>query len=307
MRFFAFAIFIAAFFAISLPISAKGNEPFAAWPVPGGGFVYITPNDETKLRVVDNMGKLMGSHVKEIGTGSMLMPWDIAGTPDGRLFVLDRMKATVNVYDEDFDYQYSIGEKGEGYGQLRSPRAIAIDARGFIYVASNGNNRIEKYDLEGNHKGTLEPESGEGVGTEFKYITAMAAAADGRLFVAIDSDDPSALRNLYAYNENGDLVSSMQTLKWGGEGTFNDIFVLDDGTLLITDTPGSKGGFAGAVWHVDPAGGLLGKYEAYDGDFDRYYSPVDVQVRDGKMYFFCAEKKCLVFDSAGGFLYSFGL
>jgi tripartite motif-containing protein 71 len=291
-----------------IPASAKKvDKPFAAWPLPDGLFAYITPNDETKIRIVDTQGMWKGSHIKEVGTGALLMPWDMVGTPDGWLLVLDRMKATVNVYDEDFDFQYSIGEKGTGDGQLKSPQALAIDARGFVYIANNGNNRIEKFNSDGDHVAYIEPQSGEGVGTEFKYITAMVASPEGKLYVAVDSDDPSVMRNIYIYDGSGDLQGKFLTAKWGGQGRFSDLFLNADGTLLVVDAPASTGGFAGAIWHVNPDGELMRKYEAYDNDFDRFYSPVEVIMRDGRMYTFCAESKCLVLTSSGGFLYSFGL
>ncbi len=290
------------------PVTAKtSSKPFAAWPLPDGEFAYLTPHDETKIRVVDGRGKWQGSYIKETGKGGILMPWDMVGSPDGYLFVLDRMKTKVNVYDYNFKYQYSIGEKGTGYGQLKSPQALAIDARGFLYVANNGNNRIEKFNIEGEHKGYLEPYSGEGVGTEFKYITAMVVSPHGELYVAVDSEDPSVLRNVYIYDTNGDLSTTIIVMKWGGSGSFVDLFLNEDNSLLIVDSPSSSGGFAGAVWHVDSDGTLLGKYEPYDSDFDRFYSPVEVIVTEGKMFIFCAEHKCLVYNAGGGFIYSFGL
>lgn len=293
---------------LSAPLAAKSsNKPFAAWPLPDGEFAYLTPNDETKIRVIDGRGKWQGSYIKETGKGGILMPWDMVGSPDGYLFVLDRMKAKINVYDYNFKFQYSFGEKGTGYGQLKSPRALAIDARGYIYVANNGNNRIEKFNIKGDHKGYLEPLSGEGVGTEFKYITAMVVSPGGELYVAVDSEDPSVLRNIYTYNTNGDLTGTIKIMKWGGSGKFVDLALNEDNTLLIVDTPSTSGGFAGAVWRVDSDGVLLGKYEPYDSDFDRYYSPVEVILYDGMMYIFCAENKCLVYDASGGYIRSFGL
>jgi hypothetical protein len=135
----------------------------------------------------------------------------------------------------------------------------------------------------------------------------MVVSPYGELYVAVDSEDPSVLRNVYMYDTEGDLVTTIKIMKWGGSGRFVDLFLNEDGTLLIVDTPSSSGGFAGAVWHADIDGTLIGKYEPYDSDFDRYYSPVEVMVTEGNMYIFCEEHKCLVYDASGGFIYSFGL
>ncbi len=308
MRLFSYIAVLSILLSATVCASTgKSAKPLAAWALPGGKIAYLTPSAEKKIRVVDARGNYIGQYIGETGKGSILMPCDLVGSPDGWLFVLDRMKATVNVYDEDFDYKYSIGEKGTDRGQLKSPQALAIDGYGFIYVASNGNNRIEKFDSEGKHIATLEPEQGEGVGTEFKYVTAMAATPDGRLAVAVDADDPQLRRKLYLYDYKGELAGVLEMVKWGGQGYFSDLFINDDGTMLLVDSPGMSGAYPGSIWHIDKDGNLIRKYEAFDSDFDRYYSPVDVLVKDGQMFIFCSEKKCIVYKLGGGFLYSFGL
>jgi DNA-binding beta-propeller fold protein YncE len=37
------------------------------------------------------------------------------------------------------------GSKGEGDGQFFSPRAVALDSSGNVYVADTNNNRIQKF------------------------------------------------------------------------------------------------------------------------------------------------------------------
>lgn len=44
----------------------------------------------------------------------------------------------------------SWGEAGKGAGQFDRPEEITIDSKGFIYVADAGNDRIQKFDSEGN-------------------------------------------------------------------------------------------------------------------------------------------------------------
>jgi hypothetical protein len=63
------------------------------------------------------------------------------------------------------------------------------------------------------------------------------------------------------------------------------------------------------TWSPDPStgSGHRGQVIAYDSDFGRYYSPVDVIIRNSRMFIFCAEQKCLVYSLDGAYLYSFGL
>lgn len=46
---------------------------------------------------------------------------------------------------------FSFGSEGDGQGQFRLPGAISIDARGWVYVADTGNNRIQKFDHRGRY------------------------------------------------------------------------------------------------------------------------------------------------------------
>ncbi len=47
--------------------------------------------------------------------------------------------------------QLSFGSLGSGPGQLDTPRGIAVDDSGNIYVADNRNHRVEKFDSSGNY------------------------------------------------------------------------------------------------------------------------------------------------------------
>ena len=46
-------------------------------------------------------------------------------------------------------FKFSIGEKGDKPGQFNHPSSVSGDAYGNIYVADTGNNRIQKFDDNG--------------------------------------------------------------------------------------------------------------------------------------------------------------
>lgn len=50
----------------------------------------------------------------------------------------------------DYKFFKLFGGKGSENGQLVAPHSIDIDKKGNVYVTDTGNNRIQKYDSDGN-------------------------------------------------------------------------------------------------------------------------------------------------------------
>jgi hypothetical protein len=63
---------------------------------------------------------------------------DIAVDSRNRMLILDGGFSCVKVYDPDSMVVHTIGRQGEGPGEFNQPTAIAVDAEGRIYVASQG-------------------------------------------------------------------------------------------------------------------------------------------------------------------------
>ena len=70
---------------------------------------------------------------------------------NGRLVVADTGLDRIEFYTYEFDGTPSFtktgqfGTHGTGDGQFDTPRDVAIDGTGAIYVADAGNNRIQKF------------------------------------------------------------------------------------------------------------------------------------------------------------------
>ncbi len=76
---------------------------------------------------------------------------------------------------------------GKGAGMLDSPRGVAVDAQGNIYVTDLGNARINKYAEDGRlllSFGHLGAEPGKGRAGEFNEPSGVAVAPDGTIYVA---------------------------------------------------------------------------------------------------------------------------
>jgi DNA-binding beta-propeller fold protein YncE len=81
-------------------------------------------------------------------------PSAIVTAPNGDIFVADghgrETNARVVKFDKDGKFIKTWGRKGAGPGEFDTPHAIAIDARGRLFVGDRQNNRIQIFDQEGN-------------------------------------------------------------------------------------------------------------------------------------------------------------
>ena len=57
--------------------------------------------------------------------------------------VADKWLNCIQVFSPDGNYLRQMGAKGTSPGHFRSPEGIAVDARGFIYVADTCNDRVQ--------------------------------------------------------------------------------------------------------------------------------------------------------------------
>ena len=83
-------------------------------------------------------------------------PADVAWDAAGNIFVADGHGSAGNAriakFDKDGRFVKTWGSFGSGEGQFNTPHAIAVDAKGTVYVADRGNKRIQVFDNDGNFK-----------------------------------------------------------------------------------------------------------------------------------------------------------
>jgi RHS repeat-associated protein len=139
----------------SICVTDTGNNRLSVFQAPG-----LIP--EVQRTITEPKGiAVVGEHVA------------VTSASAGRVKVLN----TAN-----FIVQYEFGATGSGEGQLSGPEGVAFDARGDIWVADTGNNRVEEFSMSGKYlarSGTKG--SGEG---QFEGPTGMAFDSGGYLWAA---------------------------------------------------------------------------------------------------------------------------
>ena len=83
-------------------------------------------------------------------------PTNLAIAPDGGIYVADGYGSSyINQYDRKSNYIRTFGGKGDAAGKLNCPHGIIVDTRSagdpILTVADRGNNRIQRFTLEGKH------------------------------------------------------------------------------------------------------------------------------------------------------------
>ena len=103
------------------------------------------------------------------------------------IYVLDNQPATIRVFDKQGEYLRTIGKKGQGPGELASPRTIQITPRNEIMIYDFGTRRLTFYSLDG----------------EFlRHVSAAKAL----VLAAMKMDSQGNITSIYVDRENASLI-----------------------------------------------------------------------------------------------------
>ena len=108
--------------------------------------VCIQESKSTKKLIAKDIGKHKETFHFPCSHGRL---WGIAVSPTGNIFVSDFAKYNIHVFNIQRQYIQTFGEVGIGKGQLKNPRGLAVDASGLVYVANEGNGRVEVFKEDG--------------------------------------------------------------------------------------------------------------------------------------------------------------
>ena len=149
-----------------LELDSKSGKPLNSW----GAGLFIMPHGLT----VDKENNIWVTDVglqqvlKFTHDGQLLMklgearipgndsthfnyPTDVAVKPDGSFYVSDGYRnSRVIKFSKEGKYLFQWGKKGDGEGEFDTPHGIDVDSYGNVYVADRENNRLQKFDSNGN-------------------------------------------------------------------------------------------------------------------------------------------------------------
>lgn len=180
------------------------------------GNIVVSDSDNQQIHVIDRCGVT----IKTFGTEVLDCPWGVCVTHQGKFAVCDWGSASVKefspqgklikefssrcaakpyyiihhngkyfvtfdthcveVFNDDGQFLYRIGEKGSAEGQLRDPRGMTIDSKDNLVVCDSGNHRLHLFTTDGRAfaVGTSGKQSGQ-----FDKPQDVVVTSDSKLFV----------------------------------------------------------------------------------------------------------------------------
>lgn len=118
---------------------------------------------------------------------------DVEVDKAGRIYVLDSNEANVKVFDRDGNYVRTIGRKGQGPGELRTPNDIYIGENDRIYISDVENDRLSVFNEQGdfidsfNFKGySISKIIGVNAKDEIVLLMSTTSKESGKGFLVFD-------------------------------------------------------------------------------------------------------------------------
>jgi hypothetical protein len=150
-------------YGVSFAHAVRVDKYDNVWAVDEGSNVIMKFNPEGKLLMVlgkrpDPLEQLAllpggGQYSGANKPYSFHRQTDVAFDPQDNIFVSDGYgDSRVVKYDKTGRFIKSVGTRGNGELQFSTPHAIAVDAKGMVYVADRGNSRIVVLDNNLNQK-----------------------------------------------------------------------------------------------------------------------------------------------------------
>jgi DNA-binding beta-propeller fold protein YncE len=238
-------------------------------------------------------------------------PTELAIDQSDHLYVVDAKNHRIQKFDKDGKFLLMWGKQGEGDGEFNFlvpgtgyAGGVSVDAQGNVYVADYGNQRIQKFDPNGNF---LMKWGSEGKGDgQFMGPTNISLDSQGNIYVIDGERD-----DIQKLDPDGSFLS-----KWGGSGAADGQFFNAGG--LVVDAQGNVYVAAGENQRVDKfdsGGGFLLKWGSAGQGDNEFDLPCDVAVDpQGNVYVvnfgysFGSESQPRVqkFDGDGQFLARWG-
>jgi sugar lactone lactonase YvrE len=149
---------------------------------------------------------------------------------NNRVQCFDGSGTLIQKFDADGTFIAQWGSPGSREAQFKQPVGVAVDSRGFVYVADSGNNRIQKFDRYGAFV-TQWGKYGSGDG-QFDNPVAVATDTFRNVYVA-----DSGNNRVQIFESDGTFISTLDGVGAGTASLFPMGVAVDpEGNIFIADS-----------------------------------------------------------------------
>ena len=140
-------------------------------------------NIKQEVMVVENYGPI--KYIPDIPPMNkhIASPGFLARGPHNEILVCDSELDVLVVFDEHFQYSHTVGGHGHGYGRFLYITGIAVDKKGFVYLADYNLHCIQKLELKKGGNFICQFGSKGTAGGKFNCPCALLLSQSGLLFV----------------------------------------------------------------------------------------------------------------------------
>lgn len=113
------------------------------------GRVFVADADNRRVQILDADGEVLGI-IDQTPAGPFDEPFGVAVAPaTGRVFISDSGRHEVHEFDAQGTWRRRSGGRGLAAGQFLSPRGLAVDEGGRLFVMDQGNRRCQVFSPAG--------------------------------------------------------------------------------------------------------------------------------------------------------------
>ena len=131
------------------------NSPRGVSVQENTGHIFIADSKNKRIQIFSEIGE----HLTHFGCQHLISPWGILAHQN-TVFISDtEVNALFKFTTPDLTLRTVVGRKGTGNGEFRNPRQLVISPNELIYVADQGNDRVQILDYNLALRGCLQHQS----------------------------------------------------------------------------------------------------------------------------------------------------
>ncbi|MCB2081028.1 MAG: VWA domain-containing protein [Rickettsiales bacterium] len=193
--------------------------------------VYVTKFNSFRIQKFDTNGNLLD----EINTS--YKPYGIDTDVAGNLYVTEVYDGQVHKYSPSGSHLDTWGSEGSGTGQFNSPRGVAHDTEGNIWVADFYNHRVQGLEGEELIVGGAPKTRLDVMKNVIKSIVSDSDLTDGANFGLMQWNYGAAMEVNVGYSGASQIFGMIDTLNAGGGTYLDNAMNLAESYFLGADTP----------------------------------------------------------------------